>query len=149
MKKLLSRFKEAQDGVMALEACISLTLFLIVMLALYSILQMFTAQSMIAHAAQEACQSIALENYNQTTFATGTLQQVPSWLFTLINGDKSSNYHESADFSLETFLFNDLKKTMTSLSNWKTSSCSCKPKRMHASALRPILQETKQRQTSC
>lgn len=110
MKKLLSRFKEAQDGVMALEACISLTLFLIVMLALYSILQMFTAQSMIAHAAQEACQSIALENYNQTTFATGTLQQVPSWLFTLINGDKSSNYHESADFSLETFLFNDLKK---------------------------------------
>lgn len=105
---------------MALEACISLTLFLIVMLALYSILQMFTAQSMIAHAAQEACQSIALENYNQTTFATGTLQQVPSWLFTLINGDRSSDYHESADFSLETFLFKDMKENDAQIAKLET-----------------------------
>lgn len=120
MKGLLSRIKEAQDGAMALEACISLTLFLIVMLALYSILQMFTAQSMIAHAAQEACQSIALENYNQTTFATGTLQQVPSWLFTLINGDRSSDYHESADFSLETFLFKDMKENDKQIAKLET-----------------------------
>lgn len=35
---------------MALEACISLTLFLIAMMALYSLINMFTAQSMISHA---------------------------------------------------------------------------------------------------
>ena len=48
---------------MALEACISLTLFLIAMMALYSLINMFTAQSMISHALQQTGQSIALENY--------------------------------------------------------------------------------------
>ena len=50
---------------MALEACISLTLFLIAMMALYSLINMFTAQSMISHALQQTGQSIALENYKK------------------------------------------------------------------------------------
>ena len=36
MKKIFSGFKDEQDGAIAIEACISLTLFLIVMIALYS-----------------------------------------------------------------------------------------------------------------
>ena len=72
MKEKISRLKEEQDGVMALEACISLTLFLIVMLTLYSMLRMFTIQSMISHAAQESCQSMAIENYGNSSMLTGT-----------------------------------------------------------------------------
>ena len=81
MKKIFSGFKDEQDGAIAIEACISLTLFLIVMIALYSVIQVFTVQSMISHAMQEACQSMALENYNQSMFKTGTLQQIPSKVF--------------------------------------------------------------------
>ena len=77
MKEKISRLKEEQDGVMALEACISLTLFLIVMLTLYSMLRMFTIQSMISHAAQESCQSMAIENYGNSSMLTGTMQQIP------------------------------------------------------------------------
>lgn len=87
MKKIFSGFKDEQDGAIAIEACISLTLFLIVMIALYSVIQVFTVQSMISHAMQEACQSMALENYNQSMFKTGTLQQIPSKVFDWISGD--------------------------------------------------------------
>lgn len=109
---MVFRFRNEQDGVMALEACISLTLFLIVMLVLYSVIQMFTVQSMISHAAQEACQSIAFENYSQSTFSTGTLQQIPTALITLIKGGFENDYYKSADFTAETF-FEKLKKEST------------------------------------
>ena len=59
---------------MALEACISLTLFLIAMVALYSLINMFTAQSMISHALQQTGQSIALENSKTDV---KTLQKLP------------------------------------------------------------------------
>jgi len=63
MQKKKRNLFYAEEGVMALEACISLTLFLIAMMALYSLINMFTAQSMISHALQQTGQSIALENY--------------------------------------------------------------------------------------
>lgn len=47
MQKKKRNLFYAEEGVMALEACISLTLFLIAMMALYSLINMFTAQSMI------------------------------------------------------------------------------------------------------
>lgn len=62
---------------MALEACISLTLFLIAMVALYSLINMFTAQSMISHALQQTGQSIALENYKNSKTDVKTLQKLP------------------------------------------------------------------------
>ena len=99
MKKIFSGFKDEQDGAIAIEACISLTLFLIVMIALYSVIQAFTVQSMISHAMQEACQSMALENYNQSMFKTGTLQQIPSKVFDWISGGHRENFSTSADFS--------------------------------------------------
>lgn len=103
MKKKISRFKEEQDGVMALEACISLTLFLLVMLTLYSMLRMFTIQSMISHAAQESCQSMAVENYGNSSVLTGTMQQIPNWLMTMVSGEGKSDFSTSSDFSLKNF----------------------------------------------
>ncbi len=103
MNKLFSRFHDEQDGAIAIEACISLTLFLIVMLSLCSVLRLFTVQGAISHAAQEACQSIALENYNQTMFKTGTLQQIPSSVFNWIAGNRE-DFSTSADFSWKELL---------------------------------------------
>lgn len=108
MKKIISDFKERQEGVMALEACISLTLFMIVMLALYSILQIFTVQSMIAHAVQESCQSIAIENYNNSSVLTGTMQQIPNWILSMVTGRGKNDFSTSADFSLENFFTGSL-----------------------------------------
>ena len=93
MKKIFSGFKDEQDGAIAIEACISLTLFLIVMIALYSVIQVFTVQSMISHAMQEACQSMALENYNQS-----------SKVFDWISGGHRENFSTSADFSWKELL---------------------------------------------
>ncbi len=120
MKKLFSRFRDEQDGVIALEACISLTLFLFVMLTLYSLLRMFTVQSMISHAAQEACQSIALEGYSNSTMETGTLQNIPNALITLITGGFDTKFNESPDFSLRNFL--DLKKDTDTVVNTAAQS---------------------------
>ena len=110
MKKIFSGFKDEQDGAIAIEACISLTLFLIVMIALYSVIQVFTVQSMISHAMQEACQSMALENYNQSMFKTGTLQQIPSKVFDWISGGHRENFSTSADFSWKG-MFSSLQST--------------------------------------
>lgn len=111
MKKILKRFKNEQDGAIALEACLSLVLFLIAMLALYSMLKMFTIQSMIAHALQESCQSIALENYNQSALATDTLQQIPNALWQLVLGNGfNSGFHTSADYSIGNFFKLDDEK---------------------------------------
>lgn len=109
MNKIFSRFKNEQEGAIAIEACISLTLFMIVMIALYSVIQMFTVQSMICHAAQEACQSIALENYNQSLVTTGTLQQIPSYVFDWLSGGHKQGFSTSADFS-----WNEMKSPLNS-----------------------------------
>lgn len=71
---------------MALEACISLTLFLIAMMALYSLINMFTAQSMISHALQQTGQSIALENYKNSKTDVKTLQKLPLSLLQKFTG---------------------------------------------------------------
>lgn len=120
MKKIFSGFKDEQDGAIAIEACISLTLFLIVMIALYSVIQVFTVQSMISNAMQEACQSMALENYNQSMFKTGTLQQIPSKVFDWISGGHRENFSTSADFSWKG-MFSSLQST-TEMEQTETSN---------------------------
>ena len=66
------------SGVMAIEACVSLTFFMIIMYALYSMVTLFSAQSIIGHALSESCQSLALENYS-TSKSDGawSVSQVP------------------------------------------------------------------------
>ncbi|MGN0706803.1 MAG: TadE/TadG family type IV pilus assembly protein [Faecalibacterium sp.] len=114
MKKWMGELRKKQEGAIALEACISLTLFLIVMITLYSMIRLFTAQSVISHAIQETCQSMALENYGQNSLATGTLQAIPNALITLITGGFNSDYSRPADFSLRS-LFWDVTKTAEQL----------------------------------
>lgn len=94
---------ENDEGVMALEACISLTLFLIVMLALYSMIHLFTAQSMISHSLQQTGQSIALENYKNTKMDVKTLQKIPLKLLGKITGGWSTKSNDTLDTAGGTF----------------------------------------------
>lgn len=54
---------EDTRGVMAIEACLAMTLFMMLMFALYSFIPMFMAQSLIGHALTQSSQSLALETY--------------------------------------------------------------------------------------
>ena len=75
---------------------------------------------MISHAMQEACQSMALENYNQSMFKTGTLQQIPSKVFDWISGGHRENFSTSADFSWKG-MFSSLQST-TEMEQTETSN---------------------------
>ena len=87
------------EGAIALEACISLTIFMIVMFSLYSIICMFTAQSMISHALQQAGQSLALENYKNAKWEVNTLQSIPIAILGKITGNISDRSNENLDVS--------------------------------------------------
>lgn len=74
------------SGVMAIEACISLTLFMIIMYALYSMVTLFSAQSIIGHALSESCQSLALENYSASkSDGAWSVSQLPASLVRLFS----------------------------------------------------------------
>lgn len=62
---------DSESGMMAIEAGIGMLLFMIMMLTLYTIIPMFMAQSMIGHALQESCQSIAIETYGTSILNDG------------------------------------------------------------------------------
>lgn len=59
-------YQKDTEGVMAIEACLSLTLFMMLMFALYSFITLFMAQSLIGHALTESSQSLAIETYGVT-----------------------------------------------------------------------------------
>ena len=88
---------------MALEACISLTLFLIAMMALYSLINMFTAQSMISHALQQTGQSIALENYKNSKTDVKTLQKLPLSLLQKFTDGIGASSDSKYDVKLDGF----------------------------------------------
>ena len=77
MKAAWNRGREGQDGSMVLEACFSVFIFILFVLAMYSLLTVFMAQSLIGHALVESAQSLALDSYatNKLTssgeFSTG------------------------------------------------------------------------------
>lgn len=66
-----------EDGVIALEAAMSLPIFVFMMLALYSLTLLFTSQSLIGHALSQCSQSLSLETYSTNTlgrkWGTGAL----------------------------------------------------------------------------
>lgn len=55
---------QKDSGVIALEAAMSLPIFLFLMLALYSMTLLFTAQSLIGHTLTQSAQSLSLETYS-------------------------------------------------------------------------------------
>ena len=77
MKAAWNRGREGQNGSMVLEACFSVFIFILFVLAMYSLLTVFMAQSLIGHALVESAQSLALDSYatNKLTssgeFSTG------------------------------------------------------------------------------
>lgn len=97
MQKKRSSLFHSEDGAIALEACISLTLFMIVMMSLYSMIAMFTAQSTISHALQQTGQSIALENYKNNELAVKTLQAIPLYLLQKVTDGISASSAEEFD----------------------------------------------------
>ena len=97
MQKKRSSLFYSEDGAIALEACISLTLFMIVMMSLYSMIAMFTAQSTISHALQQTGQSIALENYKNNELAVKTLQAIPLYLLQKVTDGISASSAEEFD----------------------------------------------------
>ncbi len=65
--------RDSENGMMAIEAGIGLLLFMIMMLTLYTIIPLFMAQSMIGHALQESCQSLAIETYGTSVLDDGKI----------------------------------------------------------------------------
>ena len=118
MKKVKKKWivKENVEGAIALEACIALTIFMIVMFSLYSMICMFTAQSMISHALQQAGQSLALENYKNEKWEVNTLQAFPISILGKITGNISDRSNEKLDVSGGSF------SDSTSLKSYNVSS---------------------------
>ena len=69
MKAAWKKTRDGQDGSIVLEACFSVLIFILFVLAMYGLLTMFMAQSLIGHALVESTQSLALDSYatNQLT----------------------------------------------------------------------------------
>ena len=68
MKKVVRALRSRCEGVLALEACVSMTLFIVLMLALYSLITLFKAQNLIGNALLQSSQSLALESYSTSQF---------------------------------------------------------------------------------
>ncbi len=54
---------KTEKGMVTLEACVALLLFMIIMLLMYGLFPMYMAQSATAHALLQTSQSLALDNY--------------------------------------------------------------------------------------
>lgn len=105
MQKQKQDLLRSEQGAIALEACIALTLFLITMMALYSLIHLFTAQSMIAHALQQTGQSIAMENYRNEKLNVATTQRIPLAILKKITGGWGQS--EDAKFDIGGGSFTD------------------------------------------
>lgn len=83
---------EDTRGVMAIEACVGLTLFMMLMFALYSFIVLFMAQSLIGHALTESSQSLALETYGTSKLDKGwNTSAIVVGLAKLVTTDPDSN----------------------------------------------------------
>lgn len=59
---------------MALEACIGMIIFMLLMFGVYSLIPLFMAQNLISHALLESCQSLAFETYGTSKMDDGKAQ---------------------------------------------------------------------------
>lgn len=73
MGKIIRRAREQQEGMIILEATISVSTFLLFVLMIYGLISVFLAQNLIGHALVESTQSLALDSY-----ATDKLTDTPS-----------------------------------------------------------------------
>lgn len=83
------------SGLLSLEACISVLIFMMMMLILAGLFRMFMAQNATAHAALETAQSLSLDAYAGKKIGNGSLDSVGdliNGLFGLFNDDDFSSY---------------------------------------------------------
>lgn len=66
--------KNASKGMLTLEACVSVMIFMILMLIFLGLFQMFMAQNVTAHVLLQTAESLSLDSY-----ATSKLKDVDSW----------------------------------------------------------------------
>ena len=89
--------KENQKGIITLEACISVLSFFMLMILLAGLFRMFMAQNLLAHAALETAESLALDAYSGNKIGSGNWGSVGDLinnLFDLANNDDFSTYED-------------------------------------------------------
>lgn len=81
------------EGIIAVEACVGMTFFAMLMLSLYTLIPLFMAQSIIGHALIESGESLALETYGTSKLDDGDMQikDVPIEIVKLICGVHSAH----------------------------------------------------------
>ena len=75
---LYKKIQKDERGMMAVEALIGFTIFMFSMLAMYSLIRVYSAQSRLAQALNEACESMAIESYRAST-VTGGINGFLGW----------------------------------------------------------------------
>lgn len=84
------------EGMLSLEACISVMFFLILMLLMAGLFRMFMAQNATAHAVLETAESLSLDNYAAQKIGNGSLGSVGEFingLFDMRNDDNFFSYN--------------------------------------------------------
>lgn len=93
------RFFKKENGVVSLEASISVTIFLFLMLFLYSFFVVFEARNDMAHAVLATCDSLALDPYESGKHSnSGDLSQVLYAIYGAVSGD-ANGFYSTADWA--------------------------------------------------
>ncbi len=95
MKKAAGR----EEGLLSLEACIAVTIFLFLMLFMYSFFVFFEARNVIAHGVLSAADSLSLDAYGNTAIAgSNTVLAVPGAAKTILEGLYGVHISDDSDF---------------------------------------------------
>lgn len=108
--------KENQEGIITLEACISVLSFLMLMLLLAGLFRMFMAQNLLAHAALETAESLALDAYSANKIGGGNWESIGDLinnLFESANNDDFSTYDTWYDDSPDASVGNAVQTRLT------------------------------------
>lgn len=92
--------QEKTAGMLSLEACISVMLFMVLMLLMAGLFRMFMAQNLTAHAALETAESLSLDAYAGEKIGdggTGSVGEFVNGLFDYYNDDRFFTYHNWFD----------------------------------------------------
>jgi len=99
--------KKSEKGVVSLEASIAVTLFIFLMLFLYSFFPVFEARNEMGHLVLSTANSMALDAYsNEHLGNSGNLSQIIYGLYNLVAGDATdfvslSEWHEDTTVTTE------------------------------------------------
>ena len=107
--------KKGERGLLSLEACISVTIFIFFMLFLYSFFVVFEARNMMAHTVLATTKSLSLDSYwSSKMLDTGSVTDFASFLSQLYGDEagfaKKEKWHELDEKKGETFDTNIVKE---------------------------------------